>query len=84
MANVIIYSKNFCPYCERAKSLLKSKNVNFEERNIDGNAEEIQKLMEKTGWRTFPQIFINDEFIGGFDDMNALDQAGKLNSLLGI
>ncbi len=82
MARVVIYSKNYCPFCDRAKALLKNKNVAFEERNIDGNAEEIQKLMEKTSWRTFPQIFINDEFIGGFDDMNALDQAGKLDLLL--
>jgi glutaredoxin 3 len=82
MANVVIYSKNYCPYCDRAKALLKNKNVSFEERNIDGNADEIKKLMDKTGWRTFPQIFIGDKFIGGFDDMNALDKAGDLDPLL--
>lgn len=82
MANVVIYSKNYCPYCDRAKALLNAKNVKFEERNIDGNAEEIKKLMTKTGMRTFPQIFINDQLIGGFDDMNALDKDGKLDPLL--
>lgn len=82
MAKVVIYSKNFCPYCDRAKALLKNKGVPFEERNIDGNADEIKKLMEKTSWRTFPQIFIGEKFIGGFDDMNALDKTGELDKLL--
>lgn len=82
MAKVVVYSKNHCPYCDRAKSLLKSKGVSFEELNIENKPEEIKALMEKTGMRTFPQIFINDNLIGGFDDMNALDKAGKLDSLL--
>jgi len=82
MAKVVIYSKNYCPYCDRAKNLLNSKGIPFEERNIEGKPEEFKALMEKTGMRTVPQIFINDELIGGFDDMNALDKAGKLDSLL--
>lgn len=82
MANIIVYSKNYCPFCDRAKNLLNRKGAAFEERNIDGNAEELKKLMEKTGMRTLPQIFINDNLIGGFDDMNALDKLGKLDPLL--
>ncbi|MES2768307.1 MAG: glutaredoxin 3 [Bdellovibrionota bacterium] len=82
MANIIVYSKNFCPYCDRAKNLLNRKGAKFEERNIDGNAEELKKLVEKTGLKTLPQIFINDNLIGGFDDMNALDKLGKLDALL--
>jgi glutaredoxin 3 len=66
----------------RAKSLLTSKNVSFEERNIENKPEELKALMEKTGLRTLPQIFIDDKLIGGFDDMNALDKEGKLDPLL--
>lgn len=82
MAKVVIYSKNYCPYCDRAKNLLKSKGVSFEEHNIENKPEEMKALMEKTGMRTLPQIFINDTLIGGFDDMNALDKEGKLDPLL--
>lgn len=82
MAKVVIYSKDHCPYCVRAKSLLKSKGVAFEEHNIENKPEEMKALMERTGLRTVPQIFIDDKLIGGFDDMNALDKDGKLDPLL--
>lgn len=82
MAKVIIYSKTYCPYCDKAKNLLKQKGVSFEEINLENKPDEMKALMEKTGLRTVPQIFINDELIGGFDDMNALDKAGKLDPLL--
>ena len=82
MATIIVYSKNFCPYCDRAKNLLNRKGAKYEERNIDGNAEELKKLFDKTGMKTLPQIFINDNLIGGFDDMNALDKLGKLDALI--
>ena len=82
MAKVVIYSKNYCPYCDRAKNLLKAKGVPFEEHNIENKPEEMKALMEKTGLRTVPQIFIDDKLIGGFDDMNALDKEGKLDPLL--
>lgn len=82
MAKVVIYSKNYCPYCDRAKNLLKTKGVSFEEHNIENKPEEMKALMEKTGMRTVPQIFIDDKLIGGFDDMNALDKEGKLDPLL--
>ena len=82
MATIIVYSKNFCPYCDRAKNLLNRKGAKYEERNIDGNAEELKKLFDKTGMKTLPQIFIDDNLIGGFDDMNALDKLGKLDPLI--
>ena len=82
MAKVVIYSKTYCPYCDRAKSLLDLKGVSYEERNIENKPEEMKALMEKTGMRTVPQIFINDKLVGGFDDLNALEKAGKLDSLL--
>ena len=82
MAKVVIYSKDYCPYCTRAKNLLESKGISYEEHNIENKPEEMKALMEKTGMRTVPQIFINDKLIGGFDDMNALDKEGKLDPLL--
>ncbi len=82
MAKVVIYTKNNCVFCDRAKSLLNSKNVAFEEHNLEGKSDELRVLMEKTGMRTVPQIFINDELVGGFDDLNALEKEGKLNDLL--
>lgn len=81
-AQVTIYTTRFCPYCVRAKSLLKSKNVSFE--NIDvGNDKALWKKMEKlSGQRTVPQIFVNGKGLGGFDDINHLDRQGKLDALL--
>jgi len=82
MAKIVIYSKTYCPYCDRAKNLLKSKGVSFEEHMIDDKPEVMKQLMEKTGMRTVPQIFINDQLIGGFSDLDALDKAGNLDPLL--
>lgn len=80
--SVVVYSKNHCPYCDRAKQLLASYNVAFEERKLDGDMDAIKALMEKTAMRTFPQIFIGDELVGGFDQLNALHQAGALANKL--
>ncbi len=82
MAKVIIYSKTYCPYCDRAKALLKSKGVSFEEHMMDDKPDELKALMEKTGLRTVPQIFINDQLIGGFTDMDTLNKSGELDKLL--
>lgn len=81
-AKVIIYSKANCPYCDWAKQLLDNKKVTYQEIRIDLN-EEQRAIMERlSGRRTVPQIFINDQPIGGFDDLSALEKAGKLDSLL--
>ncbi|MFP4220249.1 MAG: glutaredoxin 3 [Phormidium sp.] len=83
MANVEIYTWTFCPYCIRAKSLLKRKNVEFTEHNIQGDNEARDKMAQRTGGRTsVPQIFINDQHIGGCDDLHALDSKGELDALL--
>ncbi|PWQ98756.1 glutaredoxin 3 [Leucothrix arctica] len=81
-AQVVMYSTRFCPFCMRAKSLLKSKNVEFE--NIDvGNDKSLWQKMEKlSGQNTVPQIFVNGKALGGFDDINHLDRQGKLDALL--
>ncbi|MFW2077783.1 glutaredoxin 3 [Acinetobacter sp. ULE_I010] len=83
-AEVKVYSTTFCPYCVRAKSLLERKSIAFTEINLDQEAPEVKvELMQKTKQRTVPQIFINDQFIGGFDQLYALEKAGKLDELIG-
>ena len=82
-AEVKVYSTTFCPYCVRAKQLLERKCVAFTEINLDQEAPEVRvELTQKTNHRTVPQIFINDQFIGGFDQLYALEKDGKLNDLL--
>ena len=83
-AEVKVYSTTFCPYCVRAKSLLERKGVAFTEINLDEEAPEVKtELIQKTRHRTVPQIFINNEFIGGFDQKKKKKKAGKLDELLG-
>lgn len=82
MANVVVYSSANCAYCERAKQLLQHKGVAYQEIRIDLDVQEREKMMKLSGRRTVPQIFINDQSIGGFDDLYALDKSGKLDSLL--
>jgi glutaredoxin 3 len=82
MAKVVIYTKNHCPFCIRAKQLLQAKGVDFEEHNMEDQAEELEQLKNRTGLRTVPQIFINDQLIGGFTDLAALDSKGELDKIL--
>ncbi len=83
MANIEIYTKRTCGYCMMAKRLLNRKDVSFTEIPVGGDREKLAEMMQRSnGGRTVPQIFIDNEHIGGFDDMNALDQAGKLDPLL--
>jgi glutaredoxin 3 len=83
MAKVLMYSTAVCPYCVRAEQLLKRKGVQeIEKIRVDLQPELRAAMMEKTGRRTVPQIYINGEYIGGFDDLAALDHAGGLDELL--
>lgn len=83
MAKVIMYSTGVCPFCQRAEMLLKSKGVTeIEKIRIDLDPAQRELMMQKTGRRTVPQIFIGDRHIGGFDDLAALDHAGGLAPLL--
>lgn len=80
---VIVYTTPICPYCVRAKQLLKQKGVPFSEIDLSReSAEARQELMVRTRHRTVPQIFIGEQFIGGFDDLYALERQGKLDALL--
>jgi glutaredoxin 3 len=83
MAHVEIYTKAFCGYCARAKALLDSKGVAFEEYDITiGGPKRAEMLERSNGGSTVPQIFIDGTHIGGSDDMSALDRAGKLDPML--
>ncbi|PIS09969.1 MAG: glutaredoxin [Bdellovibrio sp. CG10_big_fil_rev_8_21_14_0_10_47_8] len=82
MAKVVVYSKVPCPYCVHAKRFLTEKGVAFEEIDLTGKPDEIQAIKEKTGWMTVPIILINDQLIGGYNDLKDLDAEGKLDQLL--
>jgi glutaredoxin 3 len=82
MANVVVYSSANCPYCVRAKELLERKGILFEEIRVDLDPAERDVMMERTGRRTVPQIFINNKPIGGCDDLYALEKSGELAKLL--
>ncbi len=82
-ATVEIYTWSTCPFCNRAKSLLISKSVDFIEYKIDGDEIARQKMSERAnGKRSLPQIFINDAHIGGCDDIHTLERQGKLDQML--
>jgi glutaredoxin 3 len=83
MAKIVMYTTAVCPYCINAKRLLNSKGVTeIEEIRVDLTPHMREEMMQKTGRRTVPQIYINHQHIGGFDDLRALDVAGGLDPLL--
>lgn len=82
MPKILIYTAHRCGYCVMAKRLLDSKNVTYTEINVDEQAGMREEMITRTRRRTVPQIYIGDFHVGGFDDLNALNQAGKLNVLL--
>ncbi|MBA3661646.1 MAG: glutaredoxin 3 [Gammaproteobacteria bacterium] len=83
MPKVIIYSKAHCPYCDMAKEFFTEKNISFEEIRIDLDADKRDEMLRlSNNRRTVPQIFINGQSIGGYDDLIALSKSGKLNELL--
>lgn len=77
-----MYTTTYCPLCAAAKSLLNSKKVNFEQINVDGDAKKRKWLQEQTGKMTVPQIFVDNKPAGGYQELVALDQEGKLDELL--
>ena len=81
-AHVLLYSTAVCPYCVRAERLLEAKGVTIEKIRVDLDPEQRALMMQKTGRRTVPQIYIGETHVGGFDDLYALDQAGGLDALL--
>ena len=82
MPNITVYSTNYCPYCVRAKDLLKRKGASFTEINVEDDDTREAMIKKAGGRRTVPQIFIGEQHIGGYDDLAALDKAGKLDAML--
>jgi glutaredoxin 3 len=83
MAAVEIYTIQYCPYCEEAKDLLSRKGVSFAEIDVSGNRDRRKEMIQRANGRsTYPQIFIGATHVGGFDELYALDEAGKLDPLL--
>ena len=81
-AKVLMYTTAVCPYCQMAERLLHSKGVEVEKVRVDLEPARRLEMMEKTGRRTVPQIYIGQTHVGGYDDLAALDRAGKLDPLL--
>jgi GrxC family glutaredoxin len=83
MPKVIIYTTNYCPFCFGAKAFLRSKNVEFEEIDVTDDPVQRAEMERLSARRTVPQIFIDDQSIGGYDDARRLDATGELDRLLG-
>ena len=81
MKNVQVYSTRNCPFCVRAKALLTSKNMDYTEIHVDTDQERLQEMIQRSGNRTVPQIFINDVSIGGFDELAQMNADGDLPRL---
>ena len=83
MAKVLMYSTGVCPFCMMAERLLKSKGVaDIEKVRVDLEPARRHEMMERTGRRTVPQIYVGERHVGGYDDLAALDRAGDLDPLL--
>ncbi|MFS4460590.1 glutaredoxin domain-containing protein [Bdellovibrio sp. HCB2-146] len=82
MAKVLIYKKDPCPYCDRAIQFLNNREIPFDMVDLTDKPEEIDRIKAETGWRTVPIILINGKLVGGYTDLKALDDEGKLMPLL--
>jgi len=82
MAKIEIYTTDHCAYCTRAKMVLDQKGVVYTEINVEKNPQKLEEMVQRSGNRTVPQIFINDQKIGGFDDLWTLEKQNKLDELL--
>ncbi|NND69039.1 MAG: glutaredoxin 3 [Halioglobus sp.] len=81
-AEVTLYTTPYCPYCIRAKSLLDAKSVQYRDLDVGADPGLRRQMMERSGRRTVPQIWIGEQHIGGFDDMYLLERQGRLDELL--
>ena len=82
-SRIMVYTTPLCGYCAAAKRLLDSKGVEYEEIDVYMDKARREEMVSRSGRRTVPQIFIGDIHVGGFDDMNVLEQRGELDALLG-
>jgi glutaredoxin 3 len=79
---ITLYVTGWCPYCDRAKGLLTGKKLVYQEINVDDDAKSREEMVERSGRRTVPQIFIGDTHVGGCDDLFALEGSGELDRLI--
>jgi GrxC family glutaredoxin len=84
MKKIEIYSKQWCPYCLKAKSLLKSKGLSYEDIDVTEDMAQKQEMIARSGRRTVPQIFIDGKAMGGYDDISQLNATGELDKMLGM
>lgn len=83
LPRIVVYGTEFCPYCTAARMLLTKKGLEFEEVPVSGDADKRREMERMSGRHTVPQIFIDGEPIGGFDELYTLDQEGRLDEILG-
>ncbi len=83
-AKVVMYSKDYCPYCDRARTFFENNQIPFQEIDLSNNEAEINRIKEETGWRTVPIILIDDKLVGGYSDLKALADSEELAGLLGL
>jgi len=84
MKKVEIYTKSYCPYCSRAKELLRIKEVAFTEYDVTSDPVKEQEMRNRSGRETVPEIFVDGKLLGGCDDLFELDEKGELNRLVGL
>ncbi len=77
MPKITVYTTDYCPFCDAAKSILEKRGITFEEIDVSSPVKKME-LKKRTGWRTVPQIFIDEKLIGGYQELLALDQSGQL------
>jgi glutaredoxin 3 len=81
-ADILVYTTGWCPFCMRAKALLDRKGYAYRELNVEDEPALREEMMKRSGRRTVPQIFVGETHVGGFDELNALDRAGRLDLLV--
>lgn len=82
MSNVVIYTTRWCPFCIRAKALLQQKGVQYDEIPVDGDPVARQQMADRAGATSVPQIWINEQHVGGYDQLSGLERSGELDRLL--
>jgi glutaredoxin 3 len=82
MSNITVYTTDMCPWCVRVKGLLTSKGLEFEEINLGRDMDSRMALMERSGMMTFPQVFIGEQLVGGYEETAAAAKSGRLDELL--
>ncbi|MDE0746133.1 MAG: glutaredoxin 3 [Porticoccaceae bacterium] len=82
MSQVVLYGTRFCPYCTAARHLLSAKGVNYEDISVDSDMNLRREIMEKSGQRTVPQIWIGEKHVGGYSELQQIETLGQLDALL--